>query len=326
MRVGDRFRLDRPVEVLRVPDSLRGLLDARVDRLADVEKDVLQAASVVGTHGAGGPAAQGRAARRRRARPGAGAALRRRVPGPGRHRGAAAAAQRYAFRHGLIREAAYNGILLRSRVRMHGAVLDALEQRGGGEADADLLADHATQAEAWPKAVGYSQRRRARGRSTATPTRSRARYYQQALAAAEHLAGRCRRRSARCSACTSACAGRCSGWATCATCARIWTRRPRWPARHDDHEQLGQSHALRSHVLWLAGKPDEAEAAAEAARAHRQRARRPRPRAPGQFQSALVHLTSGRIPEIVAALEEVLDHIGRRRPGPAATGSTRTWR
>jgi len=49
VRVGELYRLDSPVPVLRVPNSLRGLLDARVDRLEDAEKDVLQAAAVVGS-------------------------------------------------------------------------------------------------------------------------------------------------------------------------------------------------------------------------------------------------------------------------------------
>ncbi|HYZ65028.1 MAG TPA: AAA family ATPase, partial [Acetobacteraceae bacterium] len=313
VRLGDRFLLRHPVETLRVPHSLRGLLDTRVDRLPDQEKDVLQAAAVVG------PTVPVDLLRKV-------VALDQSVLDPVLRRlceagflvqaGSAetGTVPRYAFRHGLIRDAAYNGILLRSRVRMHGAVLDALEARGG-DGDADLLADHATYAEAWPKAVAYSRLAASRALDRYANPES-ARYYKQALAAASHWP---------------------EGAEKDLTLLGLHIG-IRWPlfrlgqvdallphldeaarlaAEHDDHVQLGQSHTLRSHVLWLSGHPDQAEEAAATARRialeHGDRDLEIR----AQFQFALVHLTSSRIPEIIAALTDVIAHLG---PEPPTTG------
>ncbi len=309
VRVGERFRLERAVSVLRVPDSLRGLLDARVDRLADGDKDVLQAAAVVGTSvpvdllGTVVNLPQATLAPVLERLCGSGFL----VPAEG------GGAPGYAFRHGLIREAAYNGILVRSRVRMHAAVLDALERRADmGEPGAGLLADHATQAEAWPKAVAYSRAAAAQAYDHyANP--EAARYYQQALAAAEH-------------------------WPDGAEKERTLLGLHiaiRWPlfrlghvavlrphldqavhlaGVHDDHASLGQSHALRSHVLWLMGNPDDAEAAAEAARRIGAERGDRDLEIRAEFQTALVHLSQSRVPEIVVSLNRVLDHIGRPPP------------
>jgi class 3 adenylate cyclase/tetratricopeptide (TPR) repeat protein len=314
-RVGSRYRLERPVEELRVPDSLRGLLDTRVDRLADLEKDVLQAAAVVGTSMRGDllrrvadldPAALN-AALGRLCQAGF-------LVEVGTAETGNAETRRYAFRHGLIREAAYNGILLRSRVRMHGAVLAALEEREGHD-DADLLADHASRAEAWAKAVRYSRLAASRALDRYANPES-ARYYRQALAALEHWPDGPEKEKTQ--------LGLHLGirWPL----FRLGHVRQLLPhldqaarlaARHDDHVQLGQSHALRSHVMWMAGKPDQAEAAAEAARvlAVTQGDRDLEVRA--LFQLALVHLTGGRVAEIITALEEVIAHIG---PAPPRTG------
>ena len=310
-RVDGRFRIERPVEVLRVPDSLRGLLDARVDRLGDVDKDVLQAAAVVGTSVPEDllrtvvrlePAALRPALERLFA---AGFLVEAGTAEGG-------GTPRYAFRHGLIRDAAYNGILLRNRVRMHQAVLDALEQRAGGEADADLLADHAMQAEAWPKAVIYARTAAARARDRYANPES-ARYYKQALAAASHTQDQAERER-------TVLGLHIDIREPLFRLGHVHALRPHLDEavsladRHNDPGQLGHSHALRSHVLWLAGRPDEAEAAAAEVRriAHSQRDAALAVRA--QFQSALVHLSASRIPEIVAALQEVLDHLGHPPP------------
>ncbi len=316
-RVGERYRLDRPVEDLRVPPSLRALLDTRVDRLPDVDKDVLQAAAVVGTsvrsdllrRVASLDAETLDAVLARLCTGGflveIGTAA---LPGPTHD------VTRYGFRHGLIRETAYNGILMRTRVRMHAAVLAALEERGAEE-EADLLADHAHRAQAWEKSVRYARVAGTRALDRYANPES-ARFFRQGLAAAEQLADDTEREKQQLD-------------------LHI---RVRWPlfrlghvrdllphlhcaadlaARYDDHVQLGQSYALQSHGFWLAGQPEQAEAAAQAARAlgiargDLDLERR------SQFQLALVHLTSGRGSAVVAGLEAVVDHLG---PDPPLTG------
>ena len=315
-RVGEHYRLDRPVEFLRVPASLRALLDTRVDRLPDLEKDVLQAAAVVGT--------SVRSDLLRRVanldRDTLDLALVRLCTagflveiGPASLQGPANV-KRYGFRHGLIRETAYNGILLRSRVRMHAAVLSALED-GGDDEEADLLADHAHRAEAWEKAVRYARLAGTRALDRYANPES-ARFFRQGLTAAEQLADAAEREKQQLD-------------------LHI---RVRWPlfrlghvrdllphlhcaadlaARYDDHVQLGQSYALQSHGFWLAGQPEQAEAAAQAAhtlgitRGDLDLERR------SQFQLALVHLTSGRGSAVVEGLEAVVAHLG---PEPPLTG------
>ena len=315
-RVGERYRLDRPVEFLRVPAGLRALLDTRVDRLPDLDKDVLQAASVVGTS--------------------VRSDLLRRVAGleeaalePVIARlcqagflvevgtGAAHEPKRFGFRHGLIRETAYNGILLRSRVRMHAAVLAALEERGTEE-EADLLADHANRAEVWPKAVSYARLAGTRALDRYANPES-ARLFRQALAATEQLADGPEKEKEQLDL----------------------HLRVRWPlfrlghvrdllphlhcaadlaARYDDHVQLGQSYALQSHGFWLAGQPDRAEAAAQAARALGIARGDVDLERRSQFQLSLVHLTSGRGSAVIEGLEAVIAHLG---PEPPISGRYR---
>jgi class 3 adenylate cyclase/tetratricopeptide (TPR) repeat protein len=315
-RVGERYRLDRPVEALRVPAGLRALLDSRVDRLPDLDKDVLQAASVVGTS--------------------VRSDLLRRVAGleaaaldPVIARlchagflveigtGAAHEPKRFGFRHGLIRETAYNGILLRSRVRMHAAVLAALEERGTEE-EADLLADHANRAEVWPKAISYARLAGTRALDRYANPES-ARLFRQALAATEQLADGPEKEKEQLDL----------------------HLRVRWPlfrlghvrdllphlhcaadlaARYDDHVQLGQSYALQSHGFWLAGQPDRAEAAAQAARALAIARGDVDLERRSQFQLSLVHLTSGRGSAVIEGLEAVIAHLG---PEPPISGRYR---
>ena len=314
-RVGGHYRIERPVDLLGVPHSLRGLLDARVDRLPAGDKDVLQAASVLGTQvpedllrtvlDLPDPAAL-RPALDRLCTAGflveAGSA-------------AAATPRSYAFRHGLIRDAAYNGILLRNRVRMHRAVLDALEGRGSGAEQSDLLADHAFQAEAWPKAVAYARTAAARALDRYANPES-ARFYKQAIAAAAHTEEPAERERTLLGLHIDI-------RYPLFRLGHVHDLRPHLDEaaaladRHSDHEQLGQSQAFRSHVLWLAGKPQEAEAAAEEARRiaarHADRALAVR----AEFQSALIHLSGSRIPALIAGLNQVLDHLG---PAPPRRG------
>ena len=311
-RVGDRYRLDHPIDELRLPASLRALLDTRVDRLEAVEKDVLQAAAVVGATVRSdllrrvvelAPAALDPVLERLCE---AGFLVEAGPPGDG-----TAAPRRYDFRHGLIRDAAYNGILLKNRVRMHRAVLETLEEREGDEA-ADLLADHAGRAEAWAKAVRYARLAAARAIDRyANPEALH--HVRQALAAVEHWPDGPEKGKTQLAMHIT----------MRAPLFRLGQVRNLLPhldqaaalaAQYEDHVQLGQSHALRSHGFWLAGKQREAEAAAEAVRALALETGDRDLEVRGLFQSALVHMTAGKVEHLVAALEEVVAHIGSPPP------------
>jgi class 3 adenylate cyclase len=313
VRVGDMVRLERPVTVLKVPSSLRGLLDARVDRLPDAEKDVLQAAAVVGSTvpmdllaSAAGLDEQALQA-----------ALSRLVAA-GFLVERDGSRTRVAFRHGLIREAAYNTILRRTRVRMHGAVLDALERRPGpAEPIVDLLADHAIHAEAWPKAVVYARKAATRAYDRyANP--EAVQHFERALQAAEALP---------------------AGEERDETLLKLQIG-IRWPlfrlgrvaalgphmdeavrlaATKPGHEELAQALVLRSHVHWLRGEPEGAEADAATAAALAARHGDAELAVRARFQHGLLGLSRLEVHQGVADMAMVIGHL-QPRPAPGRYG------
>jgi class 3 adenylate cyclase/tetratricopeptide (TPR) repeat protein len=146
------WRLDGSAEELRVPDTVQGIILARIDRLEDPLKRVLQVASVVGpvlpylvlarVSGANGQLpAQLRDLQRlefireTRRRPDA----------------------EYAFKHALIRDVAYSTLLTRQRKQLHRRVAEAMEILLGerlGEFRS-VIAEHFLRAEAWEQAADY---------------------------------------------------------------------------------------------------------------------------------------------------------------------------
>ncbi len=140
--VGERGHYQQcvAIERLEIPASIHALLAARIDRLAEPEKLLLQCASVIGerfdesllARVATGPAA----ARRRRLEALVDAELLV-------DQGAPAGAE-YAFRHSLTREVAYRSQLEATRARLHAAVAGAIEERDQDRlaARAALLAHH----------------------------------------------------------------------------------------------------------------------------------------------------------------------------------------
>ncbi len=139
-----------------VPDTVEGVLMARIDRLAAEDKRVLQAAAVIGRslpflllQAILEPADE---------------ALRERLA---RLQGAeflyetrAASELEYTFKHALTHEVAYASLLPAQRRALHARIVDVLEswQREGREELVERLAHHAIQAEAWEKAVDYARR------------------------------------------------------------------------------------------------------------------------------------------------------------------------
>ena len=63
----------------------------------------------------------------------------------------------YTFKHMLVRDAAYSGLLKSRRAEMHAAIADALEQRFPEivEAQPETLAHHLSEAGLFEKAIGY---------------------------------------------------------------------------------------------------------------------------------------------------------------------------
>jgi class 3 adenylate cyclase/tetratricopeptide (TPR) repeat protein len=134
------YRITRPVARIRVPDSVRAVLAARIDRLSETEKSILQAAAVIGKsvpldllervlpHGEleleGGLAGL--------------------VEGRFLYEESVVPRIEYGFVHPLTQEVALHAQLSKQRRRLHDAVARALEAlRGeGGDEKAALLAYH----------------------------------------------------------------------------------------------------------------------------------------------------------------------------------------
>ncbi len=183
-RVGGGWRLTRPVEETLVPDSIEGVITARLDRLEERSREVLQVAAVVG---------------RRFHYPILAGVMSRRDDLPDRLARLAEADlvfpddidrdAAYLFRHALTRDVAYEAILYARRRELHRRVVHRIEELHAARLDEQLalLAHHALQAEDWPRAFAFHLRA---GRL------AQARYanheaialYQRALLIAPHVA------------------------------------------------------------------------------------------------------------------------------------------
>ncbi len=148
----DHYVLSRPLPAMAIPTTLHASLMARLDRLASV-REVAQIGAVVGREFSH--------------------ELLSTVAGLPRERLEEALAQLvraelifcrgevpqaiYSFKHVLVRDAAYAGLLKSRRVALHATIADAFEQRFPEivEAQPETLAHHLTEAGLFEKAQGY---------------------------------------------------------------------------------------------------------------------------------------------------------------------------
>jgi tetratricopeptide (TPR) repeat protein len=158
----ERWQLvpSRLVQV-RVPPSLTGVLQARLDRLPLEERTILQQASVVGR------LFWDRAVARINESTGEGddeagvlhklSALRGREMVFQRETSAFVGAQEDIFKHNMLREVTYESVLKRVRQVYHGLVADWLLEQGGERVDeyTGLIADHLALAGRTAEAVDY---------------------------------------------------------------------------------------------------------------------------------------------------------------------------
>ncbi len=142
----DSYVLVDTVTDLRVPTNLRGLIASRVDRVADRDKDVLQAASVIGQN-----LSRSLLEELVKEEPVGLVGIIDRLCANGFL--IARPSSQLSFRHGLTREAVYESIPIRRRIEMHAAVLQSIESWEGDHVE--LLADHAVRAHRFEKAALY---------------------------------------------------------------------------------------------------------------------------------------------------------------------------
>ncbi len=160
------YRLARQPGELEVPASVAAIIAARIDRLSPAEKSVLQLASVIGEDV---PLTLIEALAER--------------PPDELHGTLADLRARellyetrlfpdiaYAFRHGLTRRVAYDGLLHESRRALHARVAQALEARHADHVDevVETLAHHFEHGAHWLKAAGYCLRAAAKAKQRYT--------------------------------------------------------------------------------------------------------------------------------------------------------------
>jgi len=149
---GDRYVLGRPLDEIVVPDTIQDVLMARVDRLPEAPKRLLQLASVIGrdfTH-----------------------RLLDRLWHEGERTDSLLGQLKaveliyekavfpeigYTFKHALTHEVAYGSLLIQRRKELHRAVGLAIEELYGDRLPEqyELLAHHFARSEAWAKALEY---------------------------------------------------------------------------------------------------------------------------------------------------------------------------
>ncbi|MEZ4516071.1 MAG: hypothetical protein R3C44_04270 [Chloroflexota bacterium] len=134
--------VEEPLDRLRVPDTLAGILQARLDRLTRIERTTLQQAAVIGDEFWDGSIQQMNLASRDPAPSETVVqALRSLEEREMIYRVSMsdfAGSQAYQFRHSALREAAYETVLLRDRPYYHVAAATWLEAQSG-----DRLAEYA---------------------------------------------------------------------------------------------------------------------------------------------------------------------------------------
>jgi DNA-binding SARP family transcriptional activator/tetratricopeptide (TPR) repeat protein len=179
--VGQRgaYRLTRPVQAIQVSPTEQAVLAARIDRLAPQDKRLLQVVAVIGSKNVPFSLLDAIAD----------------LPEDALRSGLKSlqAAEflyetglypdlEYSFKHALVHEVTYGGLLRERRRALHGRIVEAIERlhrdRPGG--DVERLARHAVRGERWEKAVHYLREAgiKAAARSALTDARA---WFEKAL-------------------------------------------------------------------------------------------------------------------------------------------------
>lgn len=149
---GDHYELTGPLTQLDIPETLQASLLARLDRLGNV-KETAQVAATIGREfsaellGAVSELESGELSQQ----------LERLVASGLVYRRSRGASTRYAFKHALVRDAAYDSLLRRRRRRLHARLVSVVENRVTPlpRVPPELLAYHCHEAGMVEKAVAY---------------------------------------------------------------------------------------------------------------------------------------------------------------------------
>lgn len=178
------YQLTQPVEAIKIPPTVQAMLAARIDRLPVEDKRLVQIASVVGKDVAF-PLLQAVAELPDQMLR---AGLNRLQRAEFLDEGGLFPNLEFSFRHALLHEVAYAGLLQQRRRDVHARLVDALERLHAGRLDQHIhaLGHHALQAENWDVAVRYLRRGAALALSRSA-YRDASALLEQAVSAAERV-------------------------------------------------------------------------------------------------------------------------------------------
>jgi class 3 adenylate cyclase/tetratricopeptide (TPR) repeat protein len=147
------FRLEVPVQEMRVPATVQAILAARIDRLPSAQKRVLQAASVVGKR------VPLRLLQEISERDGSTlrGLMKRLQDAEFLYETSVLPEVEFTFKHALTQEVAYGTLLKDKRRALHILIMEGIERLHGDRLSeqTDRLAHHAYNGELWGKAADY---------------------------------------------------------------------------------------------------------------------------------------------------------------------------
>jgi predicted ATPase/class 3 adenylate cyclase len=179
-----RYRLAKPLSSIEVPATVHALLSARIDRLGEPQKRLLQEAAVIGKdfpfvllQAIAGAEDQDLRARLHELQSAEYLYESRLFP-----------ELEYTFRHSMTREVAYSSLLREHTRALHEKVATELIRLASGrlEEHVEQIAEHAEKGQAWPQAVEYLQRSGEKAFALYANAEA-ADFFERALAALEHV-------------------------------------------------------------------------------------------------------------------------------------------
>jgi predicted ATPase len=259
---GRQFHVLKSVDRVQVPDNVRAVVAARIDRLALVDRRILASAAVIGRDVSIDllrkivPISQQNLA----------AALRRLEIGDFMHLRGKYPDLQYAFRHPITHEVAYTSQLKDQRQNLHTRTLGAMEELYSDrlEDHVEQLAFHATHSGECAKIVPYSKQAALKA-AVRSANLDAVAILREALAGIRDIADAQNTRVALVDMCFALREplfrlGRLQQVVECLDEAKTHL------AHMNDDERSGQLLLFQSHVRWLTGEHKEAAAAALAAR------------------------------------------------------------
>jgi len=179
------YRLTRQIQTIQVSASEQAVLAARIDRLPPEDKRLLQLASVIGSRNVPFTLLEAIADLPEETLR---SSLKSLQAAEVLYETGLYPDLEYSFKHALVHEVTYGGLLRERRRALHGRIVEAIErlhhERLSGEVE--RLAQHALRGELWEQAATYLRRAgsKAAARSALTDARS---LFEQALGALEQL-------------------------------------------------------------------------------------------------------------------------------------------